>query len=237
MSDKDLETGKENNPFFEVNPDDRPCLPFADFFQNGMGTENVAPFLYSMIRMVRPVRLLEIGLGYTTPWLLRALEDNEKVHIDWNADSNYFKAPYEPLLICIDDMSAEVSSARKSAESLKDNKYIRLVEAKFQGRATALQAKYGMFDFVWFDCGGPAEYEAFCDEFLPICSGYVFFHFTYYHGQPTKNLEIIKSHITKSGPNSPGAENGLWDYMDIIEPHKYRQGSVTMLRRRNVNTG
>ncbi len=42
----------------------------------GLGTEAVAPLLYSLIRATRPRRLLEIGLGYTTPFILQALADN-----------------------------------------------------------------------------------------------------------------------------------------------------------------
>lgn len=40
------------------------------------GTELMAPMLYSLVRMVRPVTLVELGSGYTTPFLLRALADN-----------------------------------------------------------------------------------------------------------------------------------------------------------------
>ena len=41
-----------------------------------MGTENVAPLLYSLARTTRARRILEIGAGYSTPFLLRALLDN-----------------------------------------------------------------------------------------------------------------------------------------------------------------
>ena len=43
---------------------------------SGMGTENVAPLLYSLIRTTRPQRLLEVGLGYTTPFMAQGLKDN-----------------------------------------------------------------------------------------------------------------------------------------------------------------
>lgn len=41
-----------------------------------MGTEMVAPWLYHLIRMTRPQRVLEIGMGYTTLFVARALADN-----------------------------------------------------------------------------------------------------------------------------------------------------------------
>lgn len=41
-----------------------------------MGTELVGPLLYSLVRSTRPARVLEIGSGATTLYLLRALADN-----------------------------------------------------------------------------------------------------------------------------------------------------------------
>ena len=82
--------------------------------------------------------------------------------------------------------------------------------------------KYGTFDFVWFDCGGNAEYKNFIDEYWDICSGYIFFHFTYSNGSPNELHDIILNNITG---------NPL--IFDIVEPHKSRQGSITMVRKNN----
>ena len=86
---------------------EKPKKPFDECFQEGMGTELMAPLLYSLVRFVRPQTILEIGLGYTTPWLAKGIEDNGEIHLDGNADMNYFKKPYNPQMICIDDMSDE----------------------------------------------------------------------------------------------------------------------------------
>lgn len=40
------------------------------------GTEQMAPLLYALIRMTRPVTVVEYGSGYTTLFLLQALADN-----------------------------------------------------------------------------------------------------------------------------------------------------------------
>jgi hypothetical protein len=42
----------------------------------GSGTEHMAPFLHSLMRMVRPRTVIEFGSGYTTLFMLRALADN-----------------------------------------------------------------------------------------------------------------------------------------------------------------
>ena len=59
----------EQSPFEKPRP-----LEYPQHFRAGMGTENVAPFLRSMVQLTRPNRILEIGAGYTTPW--RADEEN-----------------------------------------------------------------------------------------------------------------------------------------------------------------
>jgi predicted O-methyltransferase YrrM len=101
MSDEP--TKFEERMFDQIKVDeDKPPMPYEDCFQQGMGTELMAPLLYSLIRFVRPQRILEIGLGYTTPWLIKGLEDNEQIHIDGNADMDYFGKPYDPKIIfCI----------------------------------------------------------------------------------------------------------------------------------------
>lgn len=48
----------------------------APLRQPDMGAELMGPLLYSLVRSTRPRRLLEVGMGYTTPFLLKALADN-----------------------------------------------------------------------------------------------------------------------------------------------------------------
>ena len=59
-------------------------MEYEDHYRSQMGTENVAPLLRSLIRMVRPQRVLEIGAGYTTPFLLDGLEKNEELFDDYS---------------------------------------------------------------------------------------------------------------------------------------------------------
>ena len=208
-------------------------MPFSQFFRRGMGTEYVSQFLYSMVRMTRPTRLMEIGLGYTTPWLLRALDDNvDHVHIDRNCNPEYFRTPYDPILLCIDDLSISDERGRQNVEALKDHRFLRFFNAEFQGRASEIHQEYGDLDFVWFDCGGRAEYEQFCEEYLPICSGYVFFHYTYSSGVENDLSQVITSRLARAE-----REGESWFRTDIVEPHKHSQGSVTMIRRKSPMSG
>lgn len=201
-------------------------IEYEEYFRAGMGTESVAPFLRSFVQMVRPNRILEVGAGYTTPFLLEGLELNNEIIDEGNLDKKYVewhKKHYDPKLVIIDDMSEE---SKKDFNI--DSKYIEFVQGDFKGKSQELYEKYGEFDFVWFDCGGPEEYEVFMREYWDICSEYVIFHFTYDLGKPNMNLGILMQYIT-GHERLMGCSNV--HRMDIIEPHKEIQGSITMFKK------
>jgi len=202
-------------------------MEYEKHFKAGMGTESVAPFLRSLIRMVRPNRILEVGAGYTTPFLLEGLELNNEIINEGNLDQKYVewhKKHYDPKLVVVDDMS--LGKFKKDFNI--DSKYIEFVQGDFKGKSQELFEKYGEFDFVWFDCGGAEEYDVFMREYWDICSEYVIFHYTYYQGKPTMNLGMVMQHITGHEQLS-GASNV--QRMDFIDPHKVGQGSITMFKK------
>ena len=205
-----------------------PCpLEYEEFYREGMGTENVGSFLRALAQMVRPNRILEIGAGYTTPFLLEALINNERVFNDGNLEEAYFKNyDYAPKLVVIDDMSLDDLMKKPGMNNLITSKYIDFIEGKFEDKADFLLKKYGNFDFVWFDCGGTTEYEIFMDQYWHLCSGYVLFHFTYSNGKPNSNYNTLLDKIT-----------GNPSIFDIVEPHKNRQGSITMVNKHLSSKG
>jgi len=213
------ESGKlsDNLPFRKPSPVEYPAL-----YRAGMGTENVGGFLRAMVQMLRPKNILEIGAGYTTPFLLEALINNERVYDDGNLDPLYFKDyVYDSKLVVIDNMSLGELSKKPGMNQIISSKYIEFVEGNFEGKADILGEKYGDFDFVWFDCGGSAEYKIFMEEYWDICSDYIFFHFTYTSGSPNELRDIILNNMT-----------GNPSIFDIVEPHKSRQGSITMVQKK-----
>ena len=186
-----------------------------------MGTENVGAFLRSMVMMLRPKRILEIGAGYTTPFLLEALINNERVFDDGNLKESYFQNyVYDPKLIIIDNQSLGELATVEGMEEIINSEYTDFVEGYFQEKGEELFKKYGYFDFVWFDCGGAKEYRSFIEEYWDYCSNYVFFHFTLSNGKPNLLHKIIHDKI-----------KGEHVILDIIEPHKRRQGSITMVKK------
>ena len=202
-------------------------MEYKEYFRAGMGTESVAPFLRSLIQMVRPQRILEIGAGYTSLFLLDGLENNKIIIDEGNLDKKYsewHKKHYDPKLVIVDNMS--LGEFKKDFNI--DSKYIEFVQGDFKDKSQELFEKYGEFDFVWFDCGGPKEYDTFMREYWDICSEYVIFHYTYHQGKPVASLGVLMQHITGHEQLMGGSNVHR---MDIIEPHKVRQGSITMFKK------
>lgn len=58
------------------------------------GTELMGPLLYSLVRSTRPRTVVEVGMGYTTPFLLQALHDNRR---DFQAELEQLRAKVASL--------------------------------------------------------------------------------------------------------------------------------------------
>jgi hypothetical protein len=200
-------------------------MEHAEWHVPGYGTENAGPFLRSLAQMTRPQKILEIGMGYTTPFLLDALKSNSSGLLwDSNCDKEYLNKAYNPKFVVVDDQSLE--NNEKQAEDrrnmLKEEPFVEFIEGDFTDTSVMNDVfSSGPYDLVWFDCGGPDEYEFFVDKYWKTVREYALFHFTYFRGKPNKNNNILSS---------------ITDYsyrMDLVEPHKLRQGSITMFRKTN----
>ena len=190
-------------------------------FRIGMGTENVGPLLRTLVQMIRPQRILEVGAGYTTPFFLDGLKANEELFDDGNLDPSYkkwYESNNDPRLIVIDtDPLPQLNS-----------KYVEHIQGKFQGKSQELFEKYGEFDMIWFDCGVAQDYQDFLAEYWNICSHYMIFHYTFFQGKATDSIDMISGAI--AGWTRLMGESNV-QRIDILEPHKAGQGSITMLRK------
>ena len=198
-------------------------MEHAEWYVPGYGTENAGPFLGSLVYLTRPQSILEIGMGYTTPFLLNAMKSNsEGLLWDSNCDDEYLNKTYDPKFIVVDDQRLEESNDRAidRRKMLKEEPLVKFIEGDFTNTAVMNKVfDYGPYDLVWFDCGGPDEYQFFVDNYWNKVREYALFHFTYFRGEPNKNNDILST---------------ITDYsyrMDIVEPHKFKQGSITMFRK------
>ncbi|MFI8288386.1 class I SAM-dependent methyltransferase [Streptomyces sp. NPDC085614] len=220
----------------------------------GMGTEAVAPFLANLIRLTRPRRVLEVGTGYTTPFLAAALaeveglaaresaalaaktrrylDDGAPLDDDWlradpplAAPASYLE-PYRPVFVAVDDHSIPESSAGRVAEvlaalGLADR--VTTVDAALRDCDAALPPDFAPIDLAWVDAW---DCLYFLDHFLDRINpdgGVVVLHYlmTYPEG------EAILRYLAGLQRARPGE----LEVLNLLEPHKLRQNSVTMIRR------
>jgi len=101
----------------------------APAYDPHMGVENMGPMLYALTRFVKPKRVLEVGAGYTSLFILQALKDNDEevsnfVALEKNGgcevegwpycDYDYLDHKSGPgILDCIDNMAHEYTTADK----------------------------------------------------------------------------------------------------------------------------
>ena len=65
-------------------------------------------------------------------------------------------------------------------------------EGDFRGMSSKPEPNSVPFDFVWFDCGGPAEYVRFLEEYWPLINpdgGILVLHFRYWDIAPNQKPE------------------------------------------------
>jgi hypothetical protein len=224
----------------------------------GMGTENAALLLYQLVCMLRPQRVLEVGAGYTTAWLARGLADARAAWVRDRAclqdpaakpgrvgllDPAALQATYRPRLHVIDNWSEQPARRAPLVSMLADGGLDNLVafyDGDFRGQAAQLGAEAGTFELIWFDCGGPADYVAFLNEYWELLApvhGLLALHYTYAEVAvrlgdrtftrllPTQPLNALKRRQQQAGTAA------AFEVLSLVEPHKTAQGSITLLRR------
>lgn len=238
--------------------DERFYQAVAPLYHAGMGTEHVGPLLYSLVRMTRPRRALEVGLGYTTAFIAQALRDNveEFAHdrqiLDAPGtdeerrlllDAEHYQRDYQPQLHAIDDFSDPDSSGPAAVEVVRGlglEPFVVVHQGDFRGRSQALGASALPFDMVWFDCGGLPEYVDFIEEYWPLISpdhGLLLLHFTYwklsFQRDGVEEAKLISGPIVNEIKRQQlkAGMDGAFEVLSLVEPHKLRQGSVTLVRR------
>jgi hypothetical protein len=216
----------------------------------GMGTENVGPLLYTLARMTRSWRVMEVGLGYTTPFLAQALKDTAQdfasdIQAMRNPKDNrlrlgelmpeYYQQNYSAMVHAIDDYSIEGTSAPQVMEVLSRldlDGIVKVHNGDFRGMSEKLDPSAFPLDLVWFDCGGLPEYVDFLEEYWPLINpdgGLLLLHFTYWEISKQLVMGSITNEIKRQ--QSKAGINAKFEVLTLVEPHKKRQGSVTMIRR------
>jgi predicted O-methyltransferase YrrM len=210
-----------------------------------MGTEHLAELLYSLVRFTRPRRVLEIGAGYTTLFILKALADNldsyrtelrclEGTRATGDDQSalllrRYYDSPYEPVLVSIDDFSDRRSTAHRVsdvAQTLGLAGLLELLTTDFREALPSLKHRLSPIDFAWLDCGAYDNYQYFIEHVWPYVNGdggLVMFHST------ETNLEA-QAFMRKMKLWQATTAFEKFELCSLLEPHKVRQNSVALFR-------
>jgi predicted O-methyltransferase YrrM len=220
----------------------------------GMGTEAVAPWLAATVRLLRPRWVLEVGMGYTTPFLAAALADAEaevaaeaqelaaktEPYLAEGAELDdawldaepplvapgFYLEPYHPRLVAVDNLSIEGSSAPRVQEVLRGlglDGRVTVVNADLRACADLLPDGCVPIDLAWVDAW---DCLYFVDHFWDLINpdgGLVIMHYlmTYPEG------EAILKYLAQAQRSRPGE----MEVVNLLEPHKLTQNSLTVLRR------
>lgn len=231
----------------------------APLYNLKMGCENMGPLLHSLVRFVKPSCCLEIGAGYTSAFLLQALEDNAseaKSWQDWIASSpdkcNSWLSPAGlsnasddakdssslAVLHCVDNWAHSgttaprlLSVARRLGLEHRLQLHIDDARSFLDESASSIQ----VFDFVWLD--------GLLDFAPPLKGGDVaggidaFLNLVWPRVK-AGGLVLLHSTLTNSAVRGwlRGIDKCSWgpagSVLSLLEPWKRFQNSVTLLQKR-----
>lgn len=211
-----------------VNPE------FESLLHNNFDTENVSIFLYSVIRSCRPTKLLEIGAGYSTIFLAKALDDIKKqIKTEKEDDTfnfNYWKN-YNPYIEVIENGSEDLDSGnsyKKLLTCLNEQNLLEYINFKhidifdyIELNETNINLEY---DFVWIDFGTGGDNKRLFDFFFTKLSpgGYIIFHSTL--------TNLIGKYFISQMKLELKVRNDI-EMISFWEPHKFTQNSFTVFRK------
>ena len=196
---------------------------------NEYGTENMAPFLYSLIRFLKPHKILEVGIGHSTIFLAHALKDifsqkqTQNINHPWVSNGEYFKNQYNPTLDVVDNFTQKNYSAEYYINLLKKNKIdtnVNLINKELWEHYNSSSKDY---DFIWFDAGTKKDHYDVMNIIYPTLppGGVIIFHNTIANPpfEPSLKQHKINQKLHKL------------EIITLKEPYKNYQDSFTILKK------
>jgi predicted O-methyltransferase YrrM len=179
---------------------------------------------------VRPTSIAEVGCGYSTLFISKALQDirnesleNEPFFNNEKVTENYhlFSGPgYNPHFVVVDNDPSETEKVLKDNDLLDNVEFVKTDAKKFIN-----ECPYG-FDLVWLDFGpsNMEEYKYYYNRFLHKMNpgGIIIIHSTVsnYIGR----LFLTELKLLLKG-------NSNMELMSFVEPHKKQQSSFTVIKK------
>lgn len=206
---------------------------FLEIYPNNFKTENVSIFLYSIIKCVRPLKIIEIGCGYSTFFISEAIEDikrenlrNDRFFKLEDLTDNYFKYSggfYVPDFYVVDDFSSVESS--ETIKILETVDLLKNIKFYNKGIDDFLRENCDNFDLVWLDCGSPSleEYKKYFNTFSSKLNsgGIIVIHSTISNLIARVFISELKLEL----------KNTNFELISFVEPHKRNQNSFTIIKK------
>lgn len=219
-----------------------------------MGTEVVAPLLAHLVRLIRPRRVLEVGMGYTTPFLaaeLADIRDGVRAEADSLAektrrhlsdagelDDSWLLADpplitpaahaqtYEPRLAVVDNLQDPDSSAGRVSEVLK--------KLALEDSVTVVNA-----DLKELADHLPADFRPI--DFAWVDAWECLYFFDHLMDLVNPDGGIVVMHYLMTYPEGEAVLRYIAEYqrkhpgelevLNLLESHKLMQNSITILSR------
>lgn len=197
---------------------------FTELLPNKFLTENVSLVLYSLIMTCRPRNIIEVGAGYSSLFLSKAIEDIKtqdcsKYRPALNEHHLMYTSNYNPTFTIVDKFN--ISNAEEVLKKHNLDKNIKFIVSDI---FEFLKTDNDIYDFVWLDVGSGPEYAE------------LFQHF--YKNLPPKGIIIVHSTAGNTAGQQFLTEMTLknnsdksFEMMTFEEPHKRTQNSFTIFKR------
>lgn len=215
-------------------------------FSPPFGTEQMGPLLHSLVRFHRPEHVVELGFGYTTPFLAQGLADNAvNVAHERHAENTQRQAQilqdrwfienpkYETRrkLTVIDDQSQRRDSGEfgravdRVLNKLKLEDFVSIESSMNLARAHTL-FKRDSLGLVWNDAQWDAEFLRRWWPLVKKDGGLLLLHNVIGNGELSRWCVASPRRVMHE--LFPGEK---FEFITLLEPHKAYQGSVALLRR------
>ena len=226
-----------------------------------MGAENMGPMLYALVRFTKPKRVLEVGAGYTSVFLLQGIEDNiaeietyarlrEKGmarlgDIPWTRDDfDFYTHATESALHIVDNCAHEHTTAHLVADiatrlgiDAAKRLHVHTNDAFDAELPMTLAPDGRYFDLLWIDLGAANRIEGFFEAWWPrvAVGGFVLVHSTLTNSLSRQWLERMRTLAKNDGvdPETNTSPFGPFCSVSLLEPHKMFQNSFSLFQKRS----
>jgi len=224
----------------------------SSLYNPHMGVENLGTFLYSFVRFTKVKKIVEIGAGYTSLWILQALKDNaeelDRIRdlqrqgkcrlLDWpwtvpEIAEHHDDSPSS--LLCIDNclhQKETATGAAAVARTLGLDPYMKFV----RGDAFELELDDESVDLLWCDFGVGSRMPEFVSKAWSSIrpGGFLLCHSTLTNQRTREWLEAARA---RKGEAETGMPADGYVEVSLLEPHKQYQNSVSIFQKRKGRDG